>query len=228
MTMADELLNPPRRVRGRPFEKGRSGNPAGRRRGSRNRATLAAVVLLEGESEALTRKAVELALAGDPVALRLCIERILPICCERAVRLALPPIEGASDVSAAASAVTSALARGALTPGEAERIAIVVETFARAIDTTRRREFAANPMIVIRANLMTAITRMLMSMTPSERDAIAGLSGKWEEPVLFRRSRGSGSPGISYLPWAPPPGGRALPAVPGIAGATVQELVLLG
>jgi hypothetical protein len=146
MTMADELPNPPRRMRGRPFEKGRSGNPAGRRRGSRNRATLAAAVLLEGESEVLTRKAVELALAGDPVALRLCIERILPVCRERAVRLALPAIEGAGDVSAAANAVTSALARGALTPGEAERIAIVVETFARAIDTTKRREFAANPL----------------------------------------------------------------------------------
>jgi len=152
MTMDDELLNPPRRVRGQPFEKGRSGNPAGRRRGSRNRATLAAAVLLEGESEALTRKAVELALAGDPVALRLCIERILPVCRERAVRLALPPIEGASDVSAAANAVTSALARGALTPGEAERIAIVVETFARAIDTTKRREFAANPLQILGLN----------------------------------------------------------------------------
>jgi hypothetical protein len=56
MTMADELVNLPRRVRGRPFEKGQSGNPAGRRRGSRNRATLAAAMLLEGESEALTRK----------------------------------------------------------------------------------------------------------------------------------------------------------------------------
>jgi hypothetical protein len=147
--MADELLKPPRRVRGHPFEKGRSGNPAGRRRGSRNRATLAAAVLLEGESEALTRKAVELALAGDPAALRLCIERILPVCRERAVRLALPSIEGASDVSAAANAVTSALARGALTPGEAERIATVVETFARAIDTTKRRELAANPLQIL-------------------------------------------------------------------------------
>jgi hypothetical protein len=151
MTMADELLNPPRRVRGRPFEKGRSGNPAGRRPGSRNRATLAAAVLLEGESEALTRKAVESALAGEPVALRLCIERILPVCRERAVSLALPSIESASDVSAAAN-VTSALARGALTPGEAERIAIVVETFARAIDTTKRREFAANPLQILGLN----------------------------------------------------------------------------
>jgi hypothetical protein len=97
----------------------------------------------------LTRKAVELALDGDPVALRLCIERILPPCRERPVRLALPPIECAGDVSAAMTVVTSALARGTLTPGEAERIAIVVETFARAIDTTKRRELAANPLQIL-------------------------------------------------------------------------------
>ena len=63
--MADEVItNVPGRGRGRPFEKGRSGNPRGRRRGSRNKATLAAEALLAGESEALTRKAVEMALAG--------------------------------------------------------------------------------------------------------------------------------------------------------------------
>ena len=56
---------PQRQVRGRPFEKGRSGHPGGRRAGSRNKKTLAAA-LLEGESEALTKRAVELALAGNP------------------------------------------------------------------------------------------------------------------------------------------------------------------
>jgi len=68
---------PPGRVRGRPFEKGRSGNLAGRRIGCRNKTTIAAAAFLAGESEALTRKAVELALVGDPTAMRLCVERIL-------------------------------------------------------------------------------------------------------------------------------------------------------
>jgi hypothetical protein len=88
MTMSDVLLpKRPGRVCGRALEKGRSGNPAGRRPGSRNKAaTLAAAALLAGESEALTRKAVELALAGDPTAMRLCIERLLPPRRERTVK----------------------------------------------------------------------------------------------------------------------------------------------
>jgi hypothetical protein len=60
-----------KRARGRPFPKGQSGKPAGRPRGSSNRATGAAEMLLDGEATALTRKAVELALAGDQAALRL-------------------------------------------------------------------------------------------------------------------------------------------------------------
>ena len=64
-----------KRIRGRPFPKGQSGNPAGRPRGSSNRAMRAAELLLDGEAAALTRKAVELALAGNQAALRLCLDR---------------------------------------------------------------------------------------------------------------------------------------------------------
>jgi len=150
MIMSDVLLTKlPARVRGRPFEKGRSGNPAGRRPGSRNRATLAAAALLAGEAEALTRAAVELALAGDPTAMRLCIERILTPCRERTVKFLLPPIESVGDISAAMQAVTSALAKGDITPGEAATIAAVVESFARAIETTRRRAFAVDPLQIL-------------------------------------------------------------------------------
>ena len=49
---ADNFLQKQQKQRGRPFEKGRSGNPAGRPRGSRNRSTLAAQMLLQGEAEA--------------------------------------------------------------------------------------------------------------------------------------------------------------------------------
>ena len=98
------------------FAKGRSGNPAGRPRGCRDHATRAAQLLLAGEGEALTRKAVELALAGDPAALRLCLERIVGPCRERAVEFVMPPIRNAADLANAMAAVADAAAQGAVTP----------------------------------------------------------------------------------------------------------------
>jgi hypothetical protein len=53
------------------------GNP-GRPKGSRHKYILAVQDILDGEAETLGRKVVELALAGDTVALRLCLERIMP------------------------------------------------------------------------------------------------------------------------------------------------------
>ena len=62
----------------------------GRPQGSRNKATLAIEALLDGESDKLTRKAVDLAMKGDTTALRLCLERLCPPRKDRArvIRLA--------------------------------------------------------------------------------------------------------------------------------------------
>jgi|SRR6476469_5365777 len=60
------------KTRGRPFGQGNPGRP----KGSRNKSTLAAEALLEGEAEVLTRRAVERALQGDIQALRLCLDRL--------------------------------------------------------------------------------------------------------------------------------------------------------
>ena len=79
----------------RQWRKGVSGNPAGRPRGSRNRATLAMEALLEEGAAQLIHKAMTMALAGDTAALRLCLERILPARRDRVVHLELPPIGSA-------------------------------------------------------------------------------------------------------------------------------------
>src|SRR6266404_9560943 len=99
---------------GRLFQKGKSGNPAGRRRGCRNRATLAAEVLLEGEAEALTRKAIELALEGDTTALRLCLERIVPQQKSRAVTFEAPRIDRVEDLAGAIGSIFQEVAGGRL------------------------------------------------------------------------------------------------------------------
>ena len=91
--------------RGRPFEPGMSGNPNGRPKGSRNKTTMAMEILFDGEAELLTRKAVEKALAGDPIALRLCLERILPPRRDRPIAFDLPDIATAADAVKASSAI---------------------------------------------------------------------------------------------------------------------------
>src|SRR5712692_975854 len=98
--------DPIRRGRRGRFVKGVSGNPAGRPAGILNQATRTAAVLLTGEAGALTRKAIELALAGDIAALRLCIDRIIAPQREQPVAFAMPPIGTAGDLAAAATALT--------------------------------------------------------------------------------------------------------------------------
>src|SRR5687767_3759377 len=82
-------------TRGKPFGPGNPGRP----KGSRNKATLALEALLDGEAEAIARKAVELAKAGDTVALRLCLERIIPARKDRPVAFVMPEITTAAEAT---------------------------------------------------------------------------------------------------------------------------------
>src|SRR5829696_2810004 len=91
-------------TRGRPFERGNPGRP----KGARHKATLAAEALLDGEAEGLTRKAVELALSGDTVALRMCLERVVPARKDRPVSFSLPDIQTAADAVKASGALLKA------------------------------------------------------------------------------------------------------------------------
>ena len=125
---------------GRPFMKGLSGNPAGKRPGTRNRATIIAEEMLDCETRPLLRQAIDDAKGGDGVMTRFCIGRIIPPRRERPVRFDLPPIKSAADLSAAMEAITGAVARGELTTGEAWEISQIIDTFIRAIDAS---EFAS-------------------------------------------------------------------------------------
>ena len=133
MATAEAQSTPGRRRNGRFLPKS-SGNPAGRPTGSRNRTTLAAQALLDGEAEALTRKVIELALAGDPVALRLCLERILPRREERLVEFPLPEVETNEEVTSAMAAVIQAVGAGILMPGEAETMSRILEAQSKFIN----------------------------------------------------------------------------------------------
>src|ERR1700756_3119055 len=66
-----------------PWRPGESGNPKGRAKGTRNYSSILAESLIGGKTKELAEKAIELALKGDPVALRVCIDKILPNARER-------------------------------------------------------------------------------------------------------------------------------------------------
>jgi len=114
------------------FGPGNSGKP----KGTRHKATQAALALLDGEAEALTRQAVTLALGGDTTALRLCLERIAPPRRDAPVTFDLPPMEIARDAARAAGALLGAVAAGDLTPTEGASLMALVEGFRRTLETT--------------------------------------------------------------------------------------------
>ena len=118
-----------------PFKPGQSGNPHGRPKGARNRATVVAEQLLDGEADTLTRKAIDLAKQGDTTALRLCIERILPPRKDRPVSFEMPHIEAVADGVKATAAIASAIAEGELSPMEAAELIKVVDGYTRAVET---------------------------------------------------------------------------------------------
>jgi ribosomal protein L35 len=116
------------------------GNP-GRRHGARHKVTRAIEELLEGEHEALTRKAIEKALEGDMVALRLCLDRIAPPRKDGPISVMLPPVKSAAEAVEASAVLLEAVAGGEVTPDEAARVmALLVshKTILEAGDLERR------------------------------------------------------------------------------------------
>lgn len=111
------------------------GNP-GRPKGARNRATMAVMNLLDGSSEKLTEKAVELALEGDVSALRICIERLAPPRKDAPVSFDLPEMSNASEAAQGAGAVLSAVSSGEITPIEGATIMGLIENYRRVLEAS--------------------------------------------------------------------------------------------
>ena len=117
-----------------PFRPGQSGNPKGRPKGSRNATTLALESLLDGQAKALTQKAIDLALSGDLIALRICLDRILPPRKNRLIEFVMPAIASIADAPKAIAAITTAVARGEITANEAADVSRLIEIFVRATE----------------------------------------------------------------------------------------------
>lgn len=118
------------------FAKGNPGRPPG----SRHMVTRAIEMLLEDEAEALTRKAVEKALDGDIMALRLCLERIAPARKDNPVKVRIPVLNSAKDASTAAASIVISVSEGVLTPIEGASIMGLIDSYRRTLEITEIEE----------------------------------------------------------------------------------------
>jgi hypothetical protein len=122
--------------RGRPFKKGVSGNPAGKPKGARHKTTILAEKLMADDGEAIVKKVVEAAKAGDLQAARLVLDRICPSRKDSPITFTVPRIQSSADAAEAMSALLAAVAAGEITPSEATEVARLLEGFLRAREGT--------------------------------------------------------------------------------------------
>lgn len=113
------------------FQKGQSGNPAGKPRGAKDKRT-ALRELLQPHAADLVKKAVDLALAGDTTALRICIDRLIPAAKAKDSPITLEGLSG--SLGDQGQTVVNALAAGQLTPDEANAVMSVLSAQARIIE----------------------------------------------------------------------------------------------
>lgn len=106
----------------------------GRPRGSRNKATLFQEELEKGGVE-IVRKVHSEALKANPTAMRLCMERLVPVAKTQNNRCPLPAVETAANLMEAISAVMKAVGEGEMSAQEGESAARIIESQRRMIET---------------------------------------------------------------------------------------------
>jgi hypothetical protein len=84
---------------GHRFQKGESGNPAGKPKGARHKTTLLAEKLMQDDVEKIVNAVLTAARNGDMMAAKIILDRIAPV--GRSSSFDLPRIEGWDDVGAA-------------------------------------------------------------------------------------------------------------------------------
>lgn len=126
--------------RGKPFAPGKSGNPKGKPPGARNKATMAAMALLDGQAEALTQKAVEMALGGDLQALKLCLERLVAPLKDRPLIFPLPKATKPADRPKQIQGLIDAVTSGELPPADAGKVLELIEAHKTATIEAERAQ----------------------------------------------------------------------------------------
>ncbi len=116
------------------FKKGQSGNPKGKTKGTKNKVTLAAEILLEGELENICRCLIQEALAGNMQAIKMVLDRIMPARKDRPIEIKLPELQNSSDALRAIAAIAESVGCGYISPSEGEALSRIVDAYVKAME----------------------------------------------------------------------------------------------
>ncbi len=116
------------------FQKGRSGNPKGKAKGTKNRATIFAETLLKDEVESICRRLIQEALTGNIQAIKMVLDRIFPSRRDCPITIELPKIQNSSHVLQAIGSITAAVGNGEISPSEGEALSRIIDVHVKAIE----------------------------------------------------------------------------------------------
>lgn len=116
------------------FKKGKSGNPRGKPKGTKNKASLLAEMLLESGVEEVCRQVLNQAQEGSLHAAKIILDRLLPPRKDRLINFKLPRIEKAKDLLEASREICCAVGNGEITPLEGESLSKILELHAKNME----------------------------------------------------------------------------------------------
>jgi hypothetical protein len=204
------------------FQPGQSGNPAGRPPDSLNKKTLGLQEAFEAKAEEIVDDVIARAKNGQPTAMRLVMERAVPIGRNRRFPIDLPVIKTPDDARAAMGVVTAELAAGKLSVNDASSLILLVERMLRLAERIwkmRRAEQEAEETDA-RAALLAAVAAELDADAEHDRAVpaaaaaakSAGASGeRLYSPVNQGTQAPAERPGLRGDRPAPSAGGETVP-----------------
>jgi hypothetical protein len=115
-----------------------------------------------------------MALGGDTIALRLCLDRIYPARRDRPVKFALPPITSARDAADISAAVAVAVSNGDLTLSEAAEFAKLIDSYVKAYQVAELEDRAENNNTLARLSSLTdaELLRLIEKSQRKEADRL--------------------------------------------------------
>jgi hypothetical protein len=213
-----------------PFVKGQSGNPAGRPLGARNKVNREAEAALEAVGGGLVERIIDHAGAGHPAAMRLCMDRMLPLGKHRAVAVVLPPVDIPDYARMAAAEISRAFAAGDISIDEAKGLIGLAEGMARLVapktqgasDVAERLARCEEALLLLLGAGKAIDNNNAESMAPARPAAATATPA--EEPALVNISENTS---VGDAPAAPrsPAAAATTAGRHGMNGMTIERLM---